>query len=124
MIQVTINGETKEYCRGITYAQIVKEYEGTTKAPIILVVVNGRLRELHKLLREDCTISFVTTADPIGHKTYKRSASLIMLKAIYEIAGREHVQQVVEHFAIGPGYFYTLKGDVTLDENFIEEETI
>lgn len=120
-VQVTINGKTKGYCKGITYAEIVKEYEGTTKAPIILVVVNGRLRELHKILKEDCTISFVTTEDPIGHKTYKRSASFIMLKAIYEIAGREHVQKVVEHFAIGPGYFYSLKGDVTLNQDFIDK---
>lgn len=44
-----------------------------------------------------------------------------MLKAIYEIAGREHVQQVVEHFAIGPGYFYTLKGDAKLDQDFIDK---
>ena len=54
----------------------------------MLVIVNGRLRELHKHLKADCEIEFVTSKDPIGHKTYCRSACLILLKAIYDVAGQ------------------------------------
>ena len=43
--KVTIEGIAKEYPRGITYGEIVKDYEGKTEAPIILVMVDGRLRE-------------------------------------------------------------------------------
>ncbi len=118
--QVTINGETKSYPGGIQYAEIVEEYEGTTKAPIILVMVDGRLRELHKTLKQDCTMEFITTADTIGHKTYKRSASLILLKAIYDVAGKDHVRQVMIHYSIGSGYYYTMKGDVKLNQDFID----
>ena len=59
----------------------------------MLVIVNGRLRELHKHLKADCEIEFVTSKDPIGHKTYCRSASLILLKAIYDVAGQEKYRQ-------------------------------
>ncbi len=119
--QVTINGETKSYPEGIQYSEIVEEYEGTTAAPIILVVVNGRLRELHKTLKQDCTIEFITTSDSIGHKTYKRSASMILLKAIYDVAGKDHIQQVTIHYSAGSGYYCSVKGDVKLTQEFIDQ---
>lgn len=121
LIQVTIDGVTKPYPRGIRYAEIVKEYESTTEAPIILVMVNRKLRELHKSLNKDCTIEFVTTADNIGHKTYKRSACLVLLKAIYDVGGKENIQQVAIHYSIGSGYYFTLKGDVELNQEFIDK---
>ena len=65
-VKVTINGEAKEYPCEITYGEIVKDYENTAEAPIILVMVNGKLRELHKHLKADCTIQFITTRDAIG----------------------------------------------------------
>ena len=92
MYNVTIQGITKQYPEKIPYSEIVKEYEGSTDAPVMLVIVNGRLRELHKHLKADCEIEFVTSKDPIGHKTYCRSASLILLKAIYDVAGQENRQ--------------------------------
>ena len=93
MYNVTIQGITKQYPEKIPYSEIVKEYEGSTDAPVMLVIVNGRLRELHKHLKADCEIEFVTSKDPIGHKTYCRSASLILLKAIYDVAGQEKYRQ-------------------------------
>ena len=110
MYHVTIKGETKEYPEGIPYSEIVKEYEGAGDAPVILVLVDGRLRELHKRLKGDCTIECVTTSDPIGHQTYKRSACLILLKAIYDVAGQENIDKVVIHYSVGSGYYFTMKG--------------
>ncbi|MGI6069077.1 MAG: nucleoside kinase [Blautia sp.] len=118
-VLVTINGETKTYPEGITYAEIVEEYQGTTPNPIILVVANGRLRELHKRVHKDCTLSFVTTGDTIGHKTYKRSACFILLKAVYDVAGRENLEKVVLHFSIGAGLYFTIKGNVKTDADFV-----
>lgn len=115
---ITINGETKTYPAGITYAEIVEEYQGTTANPIILVVADGRLRELHKRAYRDCNLSFVTTEGPIGHKTYKRSACFIMLKAIYDLVGRENIEKVVLHFSIGAGLYFTIKGNVKTDAAF------
>ena len=59
MYNVTIQGITKQYPEKIPYSEIVKEYEGSTDAPVMLVIVNGRLRELHKHLKADCEIEFV-----------------------------------------------------------------
>ncbi|MFZ2930135.1 MAG: nucleoside kinase, partial [Blautia wexlerae] len=101
MYNVTIQGITKQYPEKIPYSEIVKEYEGSTDAPVMLVIVNGRLRELHKHLKADCEIEFVTSKDPIGHKTYCRSASLILLKAIYDVAGQENIDSVMIHYSVG-----------------------
>ena len=51
MIKVTINGETREYPKMTPYSEIIRDYEGKTEYPVILVTENGKLRELHKKLR-------------------------------------------------------------------------
>lgn len=120
MLKVTILGETREYPQGLCYADIVKDYEGTTDAPIILVTVNGKLRELHKHLKKDCTLDFITTKDDIGYKTYKRSACLVLLKAIYDVAGKENIEKVVIHYSVGSGYYFTMKGSTLLNQEFLD----
>ena len=92
-VTVKILGKTREYPMGITYTEIVKEYEGATKYPIVLVMKDGKLRELHKRLKQDGTLEFITTADEIGHKTYKRSAILLLLKALYNVAGHDKIKK-------------------------------
>ena len=68
MIQVTIDGKKYEYPENCSYYEIAKDFEKTMDAPIVLVKVDGRLRELHKQLKKDCELEFVTTKDEIGHK--------------------------------------------------------
>ena len=48
----------------------------TMDAPIVLVKVDGRLRELHKQLKKDCELEFVTTEDEIGHKNVSEGVFL------------------------------------------------
>ena len=119
--KVTIGERTEEYPLGTSYADIVKKYQTDEKAPVILVTVNGKLRELHKKLKKDCTIEFVTTRDPIGHKTYKRSACLILLKAIYDVADHHCIDKVVIHYSVGSGYYFTIEGSVVLDQRFLDQ---
>jgi uridine kinase len=119
--KVTINGEVREYPKGITYGEIVKEYEKTTDAPIILVTVDGKLRELHKRLHKDCVLEFITTKDPIGHKTYDRSATFILLKAIYDVAGKENIDKVVVHYSLGNALYFTLEGETGVNQEFLNQ---
>ena len=52
MIQVTIDGKGYEYPENCSYYEIAKDFEKTMDAPIVLVKVDGRLRELHKQLKK------------------------------------------------------------------------
>ncbi|MDY3017210.1 MAG: nucleoside kinase [Blautia sp.] len=121
MVKVEIMGETREYPAGTTFAEIVEPYQKVSEAPVILVTVNGKLKELHKKLKHDSRIGFVTTKDNIGHQTYKRSACMILLKAIYDIAGKEHVDHVVVHYSVGSGYYFTMKGSKIPDQKFLDQ---
>ena len=120
MIKVTINGETREYPKMTPYSEIIRDYEGKTEYPVILVTENGKLRELHKKLRHDCTLGFITAKDSAGRKTYRRSAIFILLKAIFDVAGKENVDHVVIHYSIGNALYFTMKGSATLDQELLD----
>ena len=120
-LKVTVEGKTKEYPYGTTYRDIVEAYQKDSAFPIILVTADGRLRELHKRVKEDCNVGFVTIRDDIGYKTYKRSACFILLKAIFDVAGKENVTKVEIHYSVGSGYYFTMAGSTVLDQKFLDQ---
>ena len=77
------------YCR-----EIAEEYQKNYENDILLVSVNGRLRELHKTLQKDCQMEFITAADTAGYLAYQRSAVFLMMKAFQDVAGRENVKNI------------------------------
>ncbi|BDF04369.1 nucleoside kinase [[Clostridium] hylemonae] len=121
MYSVQIGEEIKRYERGTTYERIAQEYQKDYPYDIVLVFVNGRLQELYKTLNSDAVISFVTTADNIGHKTYKRSMSLMLVKAVYDVANHEAIDKVRIHYAVSKGYYCTIEGDIELNEEFLDK---
>ena len=98
MVQVTVGDEVRSYPDGTCFIDIAREYQGKVKDTIMLVLADGKLRELHKHLHRDCHLGFVTVADEVGHKVYKRSACMMLVKAVYDVAGKENVDQVTLHF--------------------------
>lgn len=120
-VKVKILGKTKEYPYGISYGEIVEEYQESSRYPIVLVMKDGKLCELHKKLKRDGVLEFVTTGDEIGHKTYKRSASLLLLKAVYHVAGRKNIKNIVLHYSVASGYYYTIDGNVEITEEFLAQ---
>lgn len=121
MVKVTIDGKEYEYAIGTTYREIVDEYqEEVAEAPVILVMADGKLRELQKKLKGDCTLEFVTTKDHIGFETYKRTVCLVLLRAIYDVAGKENIEKVMIHYSVGNGYYFTMAGKAVLDQHFLD----
>lgn len=120
MVTVQIGTEKKQYPEGTAYLEIAREYQNQYENDIVLVYVNHRLQELHKVLKVDCTLRFVTTADEIGHKTYKRSVSLLLVKAIYDVAEQSNVEKVRIHYSVSKGYYCTIEGNVRLSQEFLE----
>lgn len=119
MYNVQIGDEIRKYESGTTYRQIAEEWQEQYENDIVLVFVNGRLQELFKTLKEDCIIRFETTGDPIGHKTYKRSMSLMLVKAIYDVAEVDTIKKVRIHYSVSKGYYCTIEGNVNLNQEFL-----
>ena len=126
MYRVTVGEETETlyYPEGTPYGEIVKDFEHRRRIPVVLVMVGNKLRELHKRLHGDCRLSLITTADDIGNKTYKRSMNLLLLKAVYHVAGHENIKKIVLHFTTGAGFYYTIDGNVQVNEEFLQKVEI
>ena len=121
MITVTINGEKKQYREGITYEEICREYQKQYDDMIALVIVNGKIQELMKKAERDCELTFITLADNAGHKAYVRTAIMLMMKALYDIVGADEVEKVKVEFAIGQGYYCSVKGSLKIDNTLVEK---
>lgn len=120
--KVLIAGKEYEYPAGTKYLQIAEDFQHLYEHDIVLAVINGyRLQELNKILKSDIEISFVTTADDIGHKTYKRSICFLLVKAMHDIGGHDNVDRVRIHFSLAKGYFCTLEGNVELDQKLLDQ---
>lgn len=121
MFKVTIDGVTKEYEQGTTYLEISKDYQSQFKHEIILVLMNGRLRELFKTLKEDCTIQFITLGEDAGRKTYVRGLIFVMLRAIYRVLGHDNIDEVRVEHSIGSGLYCELDGKVSVDASLMDK---
>lgn len=105
MAKITIDSITKEYPQGTAFEEIARQYQPGFKDMIALVAENRKIRELHKKVERDCSLSFLTIRDDIGHKTYVRTGLMILVKAINDVLGKEKVGRVKIEFAIGQGYY-------------------
>ena len=94
-----------------TLEAVADRFKDYYEDDIILGIVNGRLRELNKKIKSDCELSFVTTADRDGRRTYRRSVVLLLQRAIYDVYG-SMTQLYVMH-SLGEGYYCQLEKSVT-----------
>ena len=120
MYHVKVNDEIREYEAGTTYLQIAKDFQKDYLHDIVLVYVDGKLQELYKSVKSDCEMRFETTGDSIGHKTYKRSMSLMLVKAIYDVAEHEDIERVRIHYSVSKGYYCTIEGKFKPDQQFLD----
>ena len=118
--RVCVGDCVREYVEGTTFEQIAKEFQPQYAHQIVLGCENHKLFELKRTLQKDCTLTFITTGDSVGNKTYKRSMCLMMVKAIHDICGHEKQCKVRIDFSVSKGYYCTVSGDVELNQNFLE----
>lgn len=117
--KVTVNGKTREYPAGITYGEIAGVYQKDYPYQIAVAVRDGKIRELFKKVDRDCTVEFLTLADGTGHKTYLRTATIILMKAIHEVVGDDKIEKIKMEFAIGNGYYCSVKGDFEVTDALV-----
>lgn len=120
MLTIKVNGETRKYPQGTAYEQVINEFQPAMDNTIVLVVEDGKIRELHKTLHKDgAEIELITRRDKIGHNTYVRSATLLLIKAISDVVGCYHKGRVKVEFSLGPAFYVSVKGDFVIEEEMI-----
>lgn len=119
MVKVKVGETTAEYAKGTTLEAIAKDYQEKYENGIALAIVNGKLSELIKTVQNDCEISFVTFKESAGHKTYVRTATLVLVKAVNDILGKEAAANLKVQFAIGTGYYCDFTDGRIADEALV-----
>lgn len=120
MIQLKIDTQIKTYSEDVTWQVVAEEYQKEYADEILLVQVNGKLQELQEKIREG-EVQFITARQKPGISAYKRSATLLMLKAFYAVAGPENVEKVIVDFSIGKGFFVEARGNFTLNQELLDQ---
>ncbi len=120
MIKVTVDGVEHAYPHGTPYRAIAADFQDRYPWDILLVNRDGKLCELHKVLDRDCSLKMVTAQDKPGIQTYERSAVLLMLKAFYDVAGRENVERVCVEYSLSSALFILAQGNFTLDQAMLD----
>ena len=120
MVKVMVDGVEYAYPQGTPYRTIAADFQQRFPYDILLVNRDGKLCELHKPLDRDCSLKMVTAQDIPGIQTYERSAVFLMLKAFYDVAGRENVERICVEYSLSRALFIRAQGDFTLDRALLE----
>ena len=91
-----------------TLQELAERYQKNYDSVIVLACVNGKLRELNKEVKKSGEVTFLTMADRDGKRTYRRSVTLLMQKAV-ENLWQDKVKVRV-YYSLGEGYYCELKG--------------
>ncbi len=121
-VLLKIDGKEKEYESGVTYLELSKEYSKDYDAPIILAKADGNLTELYKSIDKNTTIEFVTIKDKAGMMTYRRTAMLMLHKAIVDVV-QNHEDNIHVLYSMDQAYYCELFRDnakVDIDDEFVD----
>ena len=93
---------------GTTFEALASKYQNYYKDQIILVMENHRLRELNKPIAKDSNLEFVTMTDRDGKRAYRRSVTILLQKAVYNICKKNAWVRVC--YSLGDGYYCEIEG--------------
>lgn len=121
MRTITVNGAQYTFPDGTLYQTIAAHFQAQYTHDILLVKRNGQLYELHQPLDRDCTLTMVTAAEKPGIQAYQRSVILMMLKAFYDVVGKENMDRLVVDHSVSHAIFIRALGKFTLSEGLLAQ---
>ncbi len=122
ILKVTVDGMERQYEEGTTYQDLAAEFQEKYEDLIVLAKNRHSLQELISRVRDGSEVSFVTLKEAAGQLVYKRSVTLLLLKAIYDLYGKEVMNGVKVLYSISKGYYCTVDNK-TVDADFLAEVT-
>ena len=119
-VNVKVGEVTKQYSEGTSFIDIAKDFADSYDSEIVLVLKNGKLTEMFKKVTSDCEVEFLTLNTNPGIEAYKRSATIIMLKAFYDVVGNKNIEKISVQYSLSKGYYCTIKGNLTLNQELLD----
>lgn len=108
MLDITVFQKEQQVKEGTTLYEIARKQK-CEKGDYVLAYRNGELCELYKTVKNGDTITFISTNSNTGMLAYKRSMTLLMLKAFHDVYDTKKVKVIVNH-SLGESYFCMVEG--------------
>ena len=118
MIKATVNQSIYEVKEGTTLSDLAKQVQLPQEPIILLAYMDGKLRELFTPMTKDCHVRFVTIKEQAGYMAYKRTATLMFLKACEDLLGTGATTKIALDYSIGNSIFCDFLEDRVIDEAF------
>ena len=117
-IKITFpDGAIREFDNGITGYQIAQSISSRLADEVLAVKFNDTIKDLHRGIREDGTVKFLTFDDPEGKEVYWHSSSHLMAHAVQDIFPEAK-------FGVGPaidaGFYYDIDIKTQLSEDHLK----
>ena len=120
-VKVSVGDVTKEYQYGVTFEVIARDFKDQFKSDIAIAVFNGKLRELNKYPEKDGVLEFLDLSDGTGHRTYKRTAILLFMKACNDCIEEDKVNKIKLEFSLNTGYYFSCDGDFEANDELAKK---
>ena len=119
-INVLCEGKNYEVDKFTTVGEFIETYYHKDKLKYVLATRNGKLSELATIMDKDTTLELLTKSTVVGMDTYKRSLTLIMVKAFSDVLGSKTNHRINVMYSMGKGYYCKLISDnVTISDELI-----
>ena len=118
MIKATVNQSIYEVKEGTTLSDLAKQVQKPQEPIILLAYMDGKLKELFTPMTKDCHVRFVTLKEQAGYMAYKRTATLMFLKACEDLLGTGATTKIALDYSIGNSIFCDFLEDRVIDEAF------
>lgn len=118
MIKATVNQSIYEVKEGTTLSDLAKQVQLPQEPIILLAYMDGKLRELFTPMTKDCHVRFVTLKEQAGYMAYKRTATLMFLKACEDLLGTGATTKIALDYSIGNSIFCDFLEDRVIDVAF------
>lgn len=122
MVKVTVNQKIYEVFEGTTLEQLARQIEVPGEPMILLAYMDGKLKELFSVIEENSYVRFVTLKEQTGYMAYKRTATMMFLKACEEVLGEGASREIAINYSIGNSIFCEfIRKDREINEEFARE---
>ena len=118
MIKATVNQSIYEVKEGTTLSDLARQVQKPQEPIILLAYMDGKLKELFTPMTKDCHVRFVTLKEQAGYMAYKRTATLMFLKACEDLLGTGATTKIALDYSIGNSIFCDFLEERVIDEAF------
>lgn len=110
-IEISLGQSTYKLDKFFTIGEFIDAFMPEKKYEYLLAKRNHKLCELGTVLDSDCELELVGRNTVMGNDTYKRSLTLLMVKAFADVLGGKTNHSVNVMYSMGNGYYCKLISD-------------